>query len=237
MFAIYKKEMRNYFTTPLGYVFMAMFLAVSGFMFALKTLQVPTADLSEFLKWMVYGYVVLIPVLTMRIFAEERRTRTEQLLLTAPVSIWGMVFAKFLAAFTMFGGTILVGCLYYLTMFLYSDDGPNVAKALGCFIAMVLIGMCFIAVGVFVSSLTESTVIASLGTMAILLVFACIDRLRDIFNLPRALQTAVEWISVSSRYENFRMGLFDYGDAVYYFSITVVFLFLTVRIYESRRYA
>ena len=130
MFAIYKKEMRNYFTTPLGYVFMAVFLAVSGFMFAFSTFQSQTSDISGYFQMMIFGYIVIVPVLTMRSFSEERRSRTEQLLLTAPVSITGMVFAKFLAAFTMFAGTVLLSCLYYLPLFNYSESGPNVAKAL-----------------------------------------------------------------------------------------------------------
>ena len=147
--------MRNYFTTPVGYAFIAVFLAVSGFLFAVSTFQSQTSDVSGFFQLMIFGYIVLVPLLTMRSFAEERRTRTEQLLMTSPVSIPSMIFAKFLAAFTMFAGSVLVSCLYYLPLFKYGE--PNVGKAAGCLIAMLLIGMCFIAVGIFVSTLTEST--------------------------------------------------------------------------------
>ncbi len=237
MFAIYKKEMRNYFTTPLGYVFMAVFLAVSGFVFAFSTFQSQTSDISGYFQLMIFGYIVIIPVLTMRSFAEERRSRTEQLLLTAPVSIWGMVFAKFLAAFTMFAGTVLVSCLYYLPLLKYTgEEGPNVAKAAGCLIAMLLIGMCFVAIGVFVSSLTESAVTASLGTMAILLVLAIAGIFNGLID-SYVIRSILNWISVYSRYTYFSYGIFDIGATVYYLSITAIFLFLTVRIYERRRYA
>lgn len=236
MFAIYKKEMRNYFTTPLGYVFMAVFLAVSGFMFAFSTFQSQTSDISGYFQMMIFGYIVIVPVLTMRSFSEERRSRTEQLLLTAPVSITGMVFAKFLAAFTMFAGTVLLSCLYYLPLFNYSESGPNVAKAFGCLIAMLLIGMCFISVGLFVSSLTESAVTASLGTMAILLVFAAAAIFNSLID-AYIIRYILSWISVYSRYINFTYGIFDISATVYYLSITGIFLFLSVRIYESRRYA
>ena len=111
MFAIYKKEMRQYFTTPLGYVFIAVFLGISGFVFAFTTLQNQTSDVSGYFQMMIFGYIVIVPLLTMRSFAEERRTKTEQLLMTSPVSITGMIMAKFLAAFTMFAGTVLVSCL------------------------------------------------------------------------------------------------------------------------------
>ncbi len=237
MFAIYKKEMRNYFTTPLGYVFAAVFLAVSGFLFAFCTFQSQTSDISAYFSLMIFGYIIIVPVLTMRTFAEERRSRTEQLLLTSPVSIWGMVFAKFLAAFTMFAGTVLVGCLYYLPLFRYAgEEGPNVPRAAGCLIAMLLIGMCFVAVGVFVSSLTESAVTASLGTMAILALLSFAGIFNNFID-SYFVRSVLNWISVSSRYSYFTYGIFDIGATVYYLSITAIFLFLAVRIYERRRYA
>ena len=234
MLAIYKKEMRTYFTTPLGYVFIAVFLAVSGFVFAFSTFQTKTSDVSGYFQLMIFGYIVIIPLLTMRSFAEERRTRTEQLLMTSPVTIPAMVFAKFLAAFTMFAGTVLLSCVYYLPLFGYGE--PNVGRAVGCLIAMLLLGMCFIAVGIFVPTLTESTVTASIGTMTILLVFvvaAIFNNLIDSY----VIRSVLSWISVYSRYVNFTYGIFDIAAAVYYVSITAVFLFLAVRVYERRRYA
>ena len=237
MFAIYKKEMRSYFTTPLGYAFLAVFLAVSGFMFAISTLQSQTSDVSGYFQIMIFGYIVIVPLLTMRSFSEERRTRTEQLLMTAPVSITSMIMAKFLAAFTMFAGTVFVSCLYYLPLFLYSGDTtPNVGKAFGCLIAMLLIGMCFIAVGIFVSTLTESVVTACVGTIAILLVFAAAGMFNSLID-AYLVRAVLNWISVYSRYVNFTYGIFDIAATVYYLSITAVFLFLSVRIYERRRYA
>ena len=234
MLAIYKKEMRTYFTTPVGYVFIAVFLAVSGFVFAFSTFQMQTSDVSGYFQLMIFGYIVIIPLLTMRSFAEERRTRTEQLLMTSPVTIPAMVFAKFLAAFTMFAGTVLLSCLYYLPLFNYGE--PNVGRAVGCLIAMLLLGMCFIAVGIFVSTLTESTVTASIGTMAILLVFVVAAIFNNLIN-SYVIRSVLSWISVYSRYVNFTYGIFDIAAVVYYISITAVFLFLAIRVYERRRYA
>lgn len=234
MLAIYKKEMRTYFTTPLGYVFIAVFLAVSGFMFAFSTLQMQTSDVSGYFGLMIFGYIVIVPLLTMRSFAEERRTKTEQLILTSPVSITSMVMAKFFAAFTMFAGSVIVSCLYYLPLFGYGE--PNVGKALGSLIAMLLLGMCFISVGIFVSTLTESTVTASIGTMAILLVFAASSIFNSLID-SYFVRSILSFISVYSRYSNFTYGVFDVSAAIYYISITAIFLFLAVRVYERRRYA
>ncbi|MBE6617571.1 MAG: ABC transporter [Ruminococcaceae bacterium] len=234
MLAIYKKEMRTYFTTPLGFVFVAVFLAISGFIFGMSTYYSMTSDIASYFQTMIFGYIVIIPILTMRSFAEERRTRTEQLLMTAPVSIVGIVMAKFLAAFTMFGGSVIVSCLYYLPMFAYGE--PNVGKAVGGLIAMLLIGMSFIAVGLFMSSLTESAVTACVGTMGILAVFAGVSLFNSFID-SYFIRYILSWISVYSRYNNFMFGIFDISATVYYLSITAVFLFLSVRIYERRRYA
>ncbi len=234
MSAIYKKEMRTYFTTPIGYVFIAVFLAVSGFLFAMSTYQSQTSDVSGFFSLMIFGYIVIIPLLTMRSFADERKTRTEQLLMTAPVSITGMIMAKFLAAFTMFAGSVFVSCLYYIPLFNYGE--PNVGRAVGCLIAMLLIGMCFISVGIFVSTLTESSVTAAIGSMAILVCFAAIALFNGLID-SYVIRSILNWLSVYSRYVNFTYGIFDVAAAVYYFSISAIFLFLAVRVYERRRYA
>ncbi|MGM9652276.1 MAG: ABC transporter permease [Eubacteriales bacterium] len=234
MFAIYKREVYSYFTTPIGYVFMAVFLAVSGFCFGLTTLQMQTSDVSTYFQFLMFAYVVIIPLLTMKTFAEERRTRTEQLLLTAPVSLTGMVMAKFLAAFTIFFGTLALSSLYFYPLSLYGE--VNWPRVWGSMFAMLLIGMTFIAIGIFVSSLTENQFTASLGTIGILLALMIVAMVNSLID-SYVVRSVLSWISIYSRYANFTYGIFDFGAVVYYVSICAVFLFLTVRVFEKRRWA
>lgn len=234
MLAIYKREMYSYFTTPIGYVFMAVFLAVSGFCFSVCTLQSQSSDVSTYFQFLMFAYIVIIPLLTMKTFAEERRTRTEQLLLTAPVSLTGMVMAKFLAAFTMFFGTLLLSSLYFYPLSLYGD--VNWARVWGSMFAMVLIGMTFISIGIFVSSLTENQFTASLGTIGILLALMIVAMVNSLID-SYAVRAVLDWISIYSRYSYFTYGIFDFGAVVYYISISVVFLFLSVRVFEKRRWS
>ncbi len=234
MFAIYKREMRAYFTTPQGYLFMAIFLCASGFLFSLSTLLMQSSDTATYFQFLMYGYIILIPLLTMKSFAEEKRTKTEQLLLTAPVSLWGMVMAKFLAAFTLFLGTVVISALYYLVLGIYGD--PNWAKVIGCTVGMILIGACFIAIGLFISALTENQFVAAMGTigtLAGLVVVAVINGIIDNF----IVRFVLDWISIYSRFTNFTQGIFDFSSAFYYISLCAVFLFLCVRVYEKRRFA
>lgn len=234
MLAIYKREMRAYFTSPIGYIFMVVFLAASGFLFGFCTLLSNTADVTLYYQMLMFAYIVIIPLLTMKTFSEERRTRTEQVLLTAPVSLTGMVMAKFLAALTVFASTLLVSVLYFYPLSLYGT--VNWPRVFGSMFAMFLVGMTFVAIGIFVSSLTENQFGASLGTIGILLALMVVAMLNSLID-SYVVRAVLSWISVFSRYTYFTYGIFDIGAIVYYVSICVVFLFLSVRVFEKRRWS
>ena len=235
MLAIFKREMRSYFTTPTGYVFCAVFLAVSGLLFALLTMQiVKTTDVSMYYQYLMFGYIVLLPLLTMKSFSEERRTRTEQLLMTSPVGLFPMVFAKFLAAFTLFAATVAATALYFIPLSFYGEI--NLGRAFGCMIAMILIGMCFIAIGIFVSSLTSNQFTAGLATIGILLALMGISLSNSLIDFYPVRQV-LSFISIYSRYTAFTYGIFDFAAAFYYISICAIFLYLAYRVYEKRRWA
>lgn len=237
MLALYKKEMRSYFTSPIGYVYIAAFLAVSGFLFSMFTIQYGGSgkdmDLGTYFTVLMFIFSILVPLLTMKIFSEERKMRTEQVILTSPISLGGMVFAKFLAAYTMFAGTFLISCLDYYVIFKYGK--PTAGIILGYTIAMLLLGAAFVAIGVFVSALTENQITAAVGTIAILMFMLLINFLNEYIDFA-AVRTVLNWISIYSRFFNFTYAVFDINALVYYVSIVVIFLFLTVRVYEKRRW-
>ena len=108
MFAIFKRELRSYFSTSIGYIFVGIFLALSGALFSYSTLQQREgSDTPFYFTLMLFAFVIILPLLTMKLFSEERKLKTEQLLLTSPISLWSMVIAKFLAAYTIFAITFL----------------------------------------------------------------------------------------------------------------------------------
>ena len=235
MAAIFKRELSSYFKTGTGYIFAAVFLLAAGFLYSICTLHMQTSDVSAYFQFLMYAYIVVIPLLTMKSFAEEKKNGTEQLLLTSPVSLPSLVLAKFLAAFCMFVATLVVSCASFVTLALYAED-PNWARVIGCTLGILLVGMCFIAIGLFVSSLTDNLFTAAIGTIAILaglVVVAIINGLIDNYYI----RIVFDWISIYSRYLNFTYGIFDVASAFYYISICAIFLFLTVRTYEKRRLA
>ena len=162
MFAIYKREMRSYFTTPIGYIFAAVYLALGAAVFCYSTLYALSADTGTYFTIMLFSLVVLLPLLTMKTFSEERKSRTEQLLLSAPVTLTGMVLGKFLAAFSVFFGCTLLSSLNFIILYRHAE--PNTAMILGNLLALLLVGMAFLAIGMLVSALTESQLSAAVNT-------------------------------------------------------------------------
>ena len=197
MLAIYKREMRAYFTTPIGYVFAAIFLSLSAALFCYTTLYALSADVTQYFTMMLIAFMVLLPLLTMKTLSEERKTKTEQLLLSAPVSLTGMICAKFLAAFTVFFGCVLLTSLNFII--LYTHAQPNTAVILGSLLALILVGMAFIAIGIFVSALTESQLAASVITVAILLSLLVISFANSLIAAPW-LRFILSGLSVFSRF-------------------------------------
>ena len=233
MTAIYKREMRSYFTTPIGYVFLSIFLLFSGAVFCYTTLYSYSSDISSYFTVMLVLLMLMLPLLTMKLFSEEKKQKTEQLILTSPVSLFSMVFAKFLAAHTMFAGAMILSSFSFIILYQYSEI--QTATLLGNIIAILLVGGAFIAVGVFVSSITESQLAAAVGTIAILAFFLAISLVNSFINVY-FIRFIFSSISIFSRFQNFTQGVFDISALIYYISVCAVFLLLTVGIYDKRRW-
>ena len=247
MFAIYKKELRSYFINAIGYVYVGVFLAAAALMCCYTTLIAKSYDTGAYFTMLLFAFIILIPLLTMKLFAEEKKLRTEQLLLTAPVSIWSMVLGKFFAAATLFVGTVLVSCLNLFPLYVYANTerlseefnafriGPSTPEVISCVIGIILVGLAFISIGLFISSLTENQLAAAVITVAIILVMLILDAVNQFIHVY-AIRFVIDWISIASRFQNFTTGILDYAAILYYLSISGVFLLLTVRVYDKRRW-
>lgn len=235
MFAIYMRELKSYFLTAIGYVYCGMFLVVSGLAFAQCTLlKQSTSSIGEYFVWMIIIFAVLIPLLTMKLIAEDRKTRTDQILLTSPVSVTGIVMGKYLAALTVYAATFLVNSFNFVLLAKYGE--PNAISILTNILGVFLLGAAFIAIGIFLSSLTENQLIAAVSAMGVNAAMLLVSLLADKIS-GTALRTVVKWFSVLDRFAPFTHQMLDVSAIVYYLSLAAAFLFLTTRVIEKRRWS
>lgn len=234
MLAVYKKEMRSYFTSVIGYVFLVLYLAIAGAIFCYTTLFTMSSNVTTFYTFMLIVSSILLPLLTMKSFSEERKGKTEQLLLTSPVSIIGIVTGKFLAAYTVFAACMILNSLYFFILVSYTS--LQVAVLIGNLVAILLVGMVYISIGLFVSSLTENQLSAAIGTIAILLGFLLVGVIGSLIPANYWARYIFDFLSIFTRFQAFTAGYFDVAALIYYLSVSFVFLYLTVRIYDRRRY-
>ncbi len=236
MGAVFKREFRAFFTSPIGYVVMAIFFAFSGYFFYYFNLYGGSISLTSVFTQM-FSIVVLIvlPVLTMRSFSEEKRQKTDQALLTAPVSLGGVVLGKFFASLLLFALSLSITLVYGFVI--ATQTTPDWLVIFGNYFGMLLLGGMIIAAGLFFSSLTESQFIAALVTFAFSFAMMMIDSVATIFSFNKWIADAVSFLSVYSRYTSFTQGLINYDNVFFFLSMQVLFLFLTVRSLDAKRWS
>lgn len=232
MTAIYKREMRSYLTSPVGYVFLAVFYAISGYYFFATSLVGNTTDMSYVFSNLFSIVIFLVPMLTMRLFSEERRQKTEQALFTAPVRFTGIVMGKFLACLTMYLMGMGITLVYFLVLCAFRI--PDAAVFLGNFLGLGLLGAALCAIGIFISSLTESQVIAAVGSLAIGLLLLFSNSFTPVVS-NQLVSKLILNCSFYEHYLDFTRGLLNLADLTFFVSMTGLFLFLTVRHLEHRR--
>ncbi len=167
MLAVYKKELRQAFTSIFGYVFLAFLLALVGFYVYTLNLKGGYASIAYAINSVTAFFLLLVPMLTMRILSEERKQKTDQLVFTSPVSIPRIILGKYLALVTVFFFAIAVICVYPLILSKYGN--VNMKSAYANIIAFFLLGCAYLAIGLFISALTESQIVAAILTFIIIL--------------------------------------------------------------------
>ncbi|MDR0819061.1 MAG: ABC transporter permease [Oscillospiraceae bacterium] len=233
MKAIYKRDLRAYFTSPLGYVFIAAFLLIVNAVFYITNIQQATNNLGGVSQMMLYALIIVVPLLTMRTISEDYKQKTDQLLLTAPVRASGIVLGKFFAAYTVF---VIALALTFIQVIIVAIFGtPNMGSVFGNYIAILAAAAVYISIGVFVSSLTENQFIAAIASLGIFVGVFLIDFAYSLVK-TEWLKAVLYWVSIFRRFNTFYMGVFSVADFIYYISVTAIFVFLTVRMIERKRW-
>lgn len=235
MGAIYRREMGAYFNSSIAYVFLAVFYLAAGYFFYASSLYEATTDMSSTFTSLFLIIVILIPVLTMRLFSEEKKQNTEQGLLTAPISIGGMVLGKYFAALTLY--TIGIAILFVYAIILSFFGTVTWGIVVSNVIALFLVGAAFISITLFISSLTENQIVAAVLGIIALLILYMLDVFASYLSEVPVIPDILEALSFYTRYYEFTAGLFDPASVLFYISTAVIFNFFTIRVYEKRRWS
>lgn len=235
MKAIYRREILSYFTSPIGYVFLGVFYFFAGLFMYTNSVQYGLADLTYTFFNLFMIMVLLVPILTMRVFSEEKRQKTDQLLLSSPVSLTGLVAGKFLAAFTVFAMGVAITFVIAVAFSVFAVSMQWIV-IFGNILGLLLLGSVFISVGIFISSLTENQVISAIGSIAVLLLFLLVDVAADAIPVE-FLSKFVHSLSIYDRYYEFCLGIINISNVLLFVSMMVVFNFLTIRVLDKRRWS
>ena len=248
---IYKKEMRLYFTSPIAWVILTIFLFIAGYFFysifafftlasmqsamnpaMARDLNVTDSVLRPLFSNISVILLLLMPLVTMRLFAEERRSGTIELLLTYPVRDGAVLIGKYLAGLTLYAIMLALTLFYPLLVAYFArvEWGPLATGYLG----LLLMGATFLGVGIFASSLTENQIVASIITFGVLLIFWVIGWSSDY--LGGTWGRVLSHLSLIEHFDSFAKGVLDTRDVLYYVDFTIVALFLTLRSLEARRW-
>jgi ABC-2 type transport system permease protein len=252
MLALYRKELKIFFSMPVAYIVIAVFTVLAGYFFAnivnyyamvsmraMQQYQRVQMDLSviegifrPFFHNIVIVLILMIPLLTMRLFAEEKREGTSELLFTYPVNDFTIVMAKFLSAMTVYAAMLggIVCCLILMRFITAYELLPALSGLLGLF----LIGAAFIALGLFISALTESQIVAAALSFGALLLFLVLPWIAQ--SAGPGLGKVIQEISIVEHFDSFAKGLLDSADFIYYINFAVLFFFLTLRVLESKQW-
>lgn len=246
--AIAGKEIRAYFTSPIAYVVIGFYALLFGYFFAVmltfferQSMQMMqmggTMNINQMLIGPVFtnAEVVLLfvlPMVTMRTYSEEKRSGTMELLLTAPLTDWQIILGKFLGAMALFAVMLVITFIHIGVLFLYSE--PEWKPIVTGYLGMLLMGGCFISLGLFISSLTKNQIVAGMITFAAFLLFWVINWMGS-FVGPTA-QAVLGHLSIIDHFDDFAKGILDTKHIVYYVSFIAFGLFLTAKAVDSERW-
>lgn len=250
IWVIYRKELKSYFQSWIAYLLMAFFAVIFGYFFYVATAIFVTRGMESMMmgrsmpmdvnEWVVRPLLMnvsviglfLIPMITMRLFAEEKRSGTIELLMTSPVRDVEMIVAKWLAALTMYASILGVSALNLSFLFLYGK--PDWKPILIGYLGLLLQGGCLLAIGTFISTMTKNQILAVGATFAVCLLLWVLDWVSSYESAGWA--KVLSYLSVVTHFETFAKGVLDLKDAIYYLTATFFGLFLTARSMESLRW-
>jgi ABC-2 type transport system permease protein len=233
MYAIYKGELKNYFNSQIAYIIIGLFILLTSIFFTIGNIYNPSTDIAGLLGNMGTFLLFIVPILTMKSIAEDRKNGLEVLFVTSPNRLSGIVIGKYLAALTVYLVITGISLMYPVILFLYSS--PALLPLVGGYLGFILLGASLISVGIFASSLSENQVVAAIISFTALLIMMMAQPVGNVAG--GLLSKVLNGFSVFSRYDDFSRGIFSLNSLIYYLSFIFLFIFLAIRVIEKRRWS
>ena len=229
---IFKKEVRSYFNSAVAYVVIVVFLAIVGWLYTSSMFLVNVASLRLLFEWIPLVFLFVVPAVTMRLLAEEKKAGTIELLTTKPLHDWEIVAGKFLAAWVLIGVTLLPTLIYYITVAFLGDidNGP----VIGGYLGLLLMAGVYVAIGLLASSLTENQIVAFIVGLLMMFAFFMMDKV--LMFIPDFMTSVVEYLGIDFHFSNIARGVIDSRDIVYFCSMLGFTLYLSVVSLERRKW-
>lgn len=232
MLAVFKKEVAVYYQTSFGYVFMGIFLLLSGIVFSIYNLWGAKGDIYGMFGVLNYVSIVIFPILTMKLLAEEKRMATDQILFTSPVPLSSIIIGKYLAAVFVYFVTLCATGVFAVFIIIFGKT--SLGALFGSYLGFALLGAAYIAICLFASSLSDSQVTSAIIGFGFLFGFMIIGLLTNVIPVV-FIKRIVAWFAILSKYEEFANGMLKIGPLIYYLSFAVGFVFLTVVVVKGRQ--
>ncbi|MGA1868625.1 MAG: ABC transporter permease subunit [bacterium] len=232
--AIFKKEFASYFNSPIAYIYITAFLVFSSWIFFRGFFLIGQANMRAFFSLLPWIFLFFIPAITMRLWAEEKKLGTMEVLMTLPITDTEVVIGKFLAAFIFFAFSILLSFTIPLTLFFLGS--PDIGPIIGGYLGALLMGGAYLSIGLFVSSLTENQIVAFILGIFFCFVLFIIGEDIVLMALPSTLASICSFLGLGYHFKSIGRGIIDTRDIIYYLSVIGFFLFLNIRSIESRKW-
>ena len=229
-----KKEISSYFNSPLGYIVVSVFLIVSGWLFTQGFFISGQASMRAFFNLLPILFIFILPAITMSLWAEEKRSGTVEVLMTFPIKAAGVVLGKF---FSCLAFLFLMLALTSAIPYMVSNLGdPDMGTMLAGYIGALLLGSAYIAIGLWVSSVTKNQIISFIITVAVIFVFYIIGNSFIIGSLPPEIAAVCKFLSFNTHFNSILRGVISLSDVIYYLSVIVFFLFLNARAVGAKKW-
>ena len=231
MLAIYKKELKSYLTSMQGYVFMAFIMLVLGIYFTAYNLNYASPDFGTTLNSVTFVFLIITPILTMRILAEEKRNKTDQLLFTSPVPIWKIVFGKYLGMVTIYLIPVVITLFCSFVMNGIESFFSQTAMA-----SMLAFAVLAVLIAMVVYQMTKDNILTGITGVVLLGAVVIIYIVKSSL-YEGAIQKLLDLLAIANHFDNFVGGILDFSGIVYMLSVICIFIFLTVQSIQKRRWS